>query len=280
MAHLRQSGPSFEGLIDTLDSTTTSNSAVSITDQKHMYRVPSWKTGNEVNQANTNGGGQFGGSFGSLTHTDFPNTGDQISMSDYRSIVCNIENNNSFSYTTGVSKAAQTTILTGFADAGGMALASSSNSTSALNKALSEGTTYTNSPIPLNGNYGSSGYGSGMSISAILFEATGFVTNLVIVFRGSGAHSLSAPTLQSRGTRNVFSQTSTGPDGTWNQNNTSTNGGYNLACTFNTPSTVVVTNSSGASAQRLFRYQVSLQSETLYNSGVVGTGMNFTIRFT
>ena len=48
MAHLRQSGPSFEGLIDTLDDTTSSNSAVSITDQKHMYRAPTWKTGTVV----------------------------------------------------------------------------------------------------------------------------------------------------------------------------------------------------------------------------------------
>ena len=228
MAHLRQSGPSFEGLIDTLDSTTTSNSAVSITDQKHMYRAPSWKTGNEVNTSNTNGGGNFGGSFGSITHTDFPNTGDQISMSDYRSIALNVECNSSTQYTTGSSKASTTTILVGFADAGGMALASNGNSTSALNKALSEGTTYTNSPVPINGNYGSSGYGSNMSISALLFEASGFVTNLIIVFRGTGAHSLSAPTLQCRGTRNAFAQSSTGPDGTWSQNNTSTAGGLSL----------------------------------------------------
>ena len=276
MAHLRQSGPSFEGLIDTLDDTTSSNSAVSITDQKHMYRAPTWKTGTVVTSTTTG----IGGSFPNLTHTDFPTTGDQISMSDYRSIICNVETG-AASFTSGSSKGAVTTVITGFGTAAAIAMMSGGNVTTAIGTALHEGTEYTSSPIPYNGNYGASSFGgSSMNIAGFGQIGTGFGLSLFIVFQGSGAHNLSTPTLICRGNGNILSTTTTGPEGTWNQNNTSVNGGYNMASTFSTSSTTQ-TSSSGASALKSFRYSTSATGNTTdltFSSQVRGNGMNFTCK--
>ena len=153
MAHLRQSGPSFEGLIDTLDSTTSSNSAVSITDDKHMLRVPSWKTGTLASFSNT--GLVAGSGFPvTYTHTDRPENGDQISMSDYRSIAMNI-GCGSAQYQTSGTKFNTTTSYAGWFTSAAITALSSSNLTSQIGSALSEGTTYTTGSVPVGGNYGS-----------------------------------------------------------------------------------------------------------------------------
>ena len=272
MAHLRQSGPSFEGLIDTLDSTTSSNSAVSITDDKHMLRVPSWKTGTDATFSNT--GLVAGSGFPvSYTHSDRPENGDKISMSDYRGIAMNIQCG-SASYQTSGTKFASTTSYVGWFTSAAMAAASNNNLTSQVGTALSEGTTYTTGSIPVGGNYGSTSLPANTTIIGFGREIVALAGTIIVVFDGSGAASVpSGLDILVRGTGNLLRATSTGPDGTWNQNNTQVAAGWNVAQRFTSSSSVT---SSGNI--RVFRY---VQGSGLENTIIFesGTGMNTTLKF-
>ena len=272
MAHLRQSGPSFEGLIDTLDSTTSSNSAVSITDNKHMLRVPSWKTGTDATFANT--GLVAGSGFPvSYTHTDRPENGDQISMSDYRSIALNIQCG-SASYQTSGTKFNTTTSYVGWFTSAAMSAASSSNLSNQVGSALSEGTTYTTGSIPVGGNYGSTALPSNTTIIGFGREIVGLNGTIIVVFDGSGAASVSTGLdILVRGTGNLLRATSSGPDGTWNQDNTQVGGGWNIAQRFTSNPSV-----SSSGSIRVFRYaQGSGTDNTIIFES--GTGMNTTLKF-
>jgi len=272
MAHLRQSGPSFEGLIDTLDNTTSSNSAVSITDNKHMLRVPSWKTGTDVTFSNTGLVASSGFPI-SYTHSDRPENGDQISMSDYRGIAMNIECGTA-QYQTSGTKLSQTNTYVGWFTSAALSAASGGNLSSQIGSAISEGTTYTTGSIPVGGNYGSSSLPANTSIIGFGREIITLGGTILVVFDGSGAASVpSGLDIKIRGTGNLLRVTSSGPDGTWNQDNTSVAGGWNISQTFTSSSSVT---SSGSI--RVFRY---VQGSGTDNAMIFvsGTGMNSTLQF-
>ena len=240
MAHLRQSGPSFAGIVDTLDTSTSTKSNVKMTDQKHMSRIPSWKTGTVANEAGTGVAANSGTPL-SYSHTDFPNTGDQVSMSDFRSIFANVTTGQA-SHTSQSLKVQVSSLYTGYATSAGLAAASLNTITNTqIGSALSEGTSYTTSAIPMNNAYGSTSIGSNVSCEAILHKGVSFSFFFILVFSGSGASSISSGlNALSRGNGNLLQFSSSGPDGTWAQTNTSPNGGFNSGFNFSsgTKSTV------------------------------------------
>ena len=277
MANLRTSGPSFGGLVYTLDTTTSTKSNESITEQKHMYRAPTWKTGTDVSTLNAPVTFVPNTSPAQYTHTDFPNTGDQISVSDYRGIVCNIEAG-SASFTSGSNKTQSTTTYIGWGTQDGLAAASNGSITSSqIGSALSEGTTYTGLPIPMHTNYGT-GFANNVWLYGAFMETSGILqTAIILVFGGSGRNSISTSIVpKSRGNGNLLASTSTGPDGTWNQNNTAVAGGYNHSFNYgsNPSATITNVNTPASGTLRRFKY-LTIEGHCANRS----TGANFTIRF-
>ena len=274
MAHLRTSGPSFGGLVDTLDTTTSTKSNESISEQKHMYRAPTFKTGDGIGSASTPVTAVPNSSPVQYTHSDFPSTGDQISMSDYRGIFANVTVGTA-SFTTGSNKTLQTTTFNGWGTQDGLAAASNGSITSSqIGSVLHEGSTYSTLPFNLNTNYGS-GMANNVNCHGIFMRVSGILTiNIIVVFGGSGRSSISSSLgLKSRGNGNLLASTSTGPDGTWNQNNTSVAGGYNFAFNFgvNSP-TIQNVNTPASGSLRVHTYLV-LDGYSF----VRGTGANFTM---
>tara|TARA_R100000231_G_scaffold6568_1_gene9631 strand:+ start:1143 stop:1967 length:825 start_codon:yes stop_codon:yes gene_type:complete len=272
MAHLRQLGPSFAGIVDTLDTSTSSKSNVKMTDQKHMSRIPTWKTGTVANDSGTGVNANTGTPL-SYSHTDFPNTGDQVSMSDFRSIFANVAVGQA-SHSTSSLKTQVTTLYTGYATSAGLAAASTNIITGTqIGSALSEGTTYTTSAIPINNNYGStSQIGSNVSCEAILVVGVSFSFFFRLVFSGTGASSISSGLdVLARGNNNLLSFSSTGPDGTWNQQNTSPNGGFNTAFDFSSTTPTKSTQNS----LTVFNYVIS---GTFNVSNLSGGQANFTAK--
>ena len=278
MAHLRSSGPSFGGLVDTLDTTKTSKSNESITAQKHMHRAPTWKTGSEVSFLNTGVAIVPNTNPAQYSHNDFPNTGDQISMSDYRGIFANITAG-SASFTSGSNKSLVTETYNGWATQDGLRAASNGNITSSqIGSALSEGTTYTGLPIPLHTNYGTAGHmANNVWCYAALYKVSGILQeHFIIVLGGSGRGSVnSLLDAAARGNGNLLSVSSSGPDGTWNQDNTSTNGGYNQSNVFTSSNPVVTRNINTPSSGQLDKFQYAALGFHVFNRG---TGANFTAK--
>ena len=126
-------------------------------------------------------------------------------------------------------------------------------------------------------NYGT-GFANNVWLHGCFFEVSGILTTKIcLVFGGSGRNNISTSiNPKSRGNGNLLAASSTGPDGTWNQNNTQTAGGYNWAFGFGTNPTPTVTSVTTPSAGtlRVFKYLV-IEGYCLQR----GTGMNFTMGF-
>lgn len=272
MAHLRQSGPSFAGIVDTLDTSTSSKSNVKMTDQKHMSRIPTWKTGTVADDSGT---GIVANNTTPLSysHTDFPNTGDRVSMSDFRGIFANITVGQA-SHTSSSLKTQVTTLYKGFATSAGLAAASLNTITGTqIGSALSEGTSYTTSAIPMNNAYGSTSIGANVNCEAILHVGASFSFFLRLVFSGSGASSISSGLdFMSRGNSNLLGFTSSGPDGTWSQQNTSPTGGFNTGFDF---SSTTPTKSTQNTSYTVFNYTIS---GTYFVQNLSGGQANFTAK--
>tara|TARA_Y100001972_G_scaffold31571_1_gene38860 strand:- start:234 stop:1058 length:825 start_codon:yes stop_codon:yes gene_type:complete len=272
MAHLRQSGPSFGGIVDTLDTSTSSKSNVKMTDQKHMSRIPTWKTGTVADDSGTGVAANSGTPL-SYSHSDFPNTGDQVSMSDFRSIFANVTTGQA-SRSVSSLKTTITEFYTGFATTAGMAAVSANTLTNhQRGSALSEGTTYTTSGIPMNNAYGSPSIGSNVVCEAIIHVGASFSFSLRLAFSGTGASSISSGLdVLCRGNGNLLQFSSSGPDGTWTQTNTSPNGGFNPAVDM---SSVTPTKSTAANGLTVFVYTISSQ---FHIANLSGGQANFTAK--
>ena len=180
----------------------------------------------------------------------------------------------SASYQTSGTKFASTTSYVGWFTSAAMAAASNNNLTSQVGTALSEGTTYTTGSIPVGGNYGSTSLPANTTIIGFGREIVALAGTIIVVFDGSGASSVpSGLDILVRGTGNLLRATSTGPDGTWNQNNTALAGGWNIAQALTTSPSV-----SSSGSIRMFRYAQGAGTDNAVIF-VSGTGMNSTLQF-